>query len=89
MISFTKAVRPWKTCYRCGSVVLPDPRWLENDWFRCQESARRRRTEYIRRNEAVYHKKLRERQGHILPEASLSQSRSDRHTRRPDRSRDG
>jgi hypothetical protein len=48
-------------------VVLPDRRWLENDWFLCQEAARHRKIQILRRNEAVYQRKLRERQGQIPP----------------------
>lgn len=83
MASVAKAMRPWTICFCCGSAIQPEHLWLDSDGLLCQECARRRRIEYIRRNEAVYQRRLRERQTYILPEVSRNQPGSDRPTQRP------
>lgn len=87
MTSLSSAMRPWTICFACGSAIQPEHFWLDNDGLFCDECARRRRIEYIRRNEAVYQKRLREHRIHILPEANRPLPGSNRSTQRPDRSR--
>jgi hypothetical protein len=86
MTSLSSAMRPWTVCFACGSAIQPDPLWLDRDGLLCRECARRRRIEHVRRNEAVYQRRLRERQAYILPEASHLHPGSSRPTRRPNRS---
>ena len=86
MTSLYSAMRAWTVYFACGSAIQPDPLWLDRDGLLCRECARRRKIEHVRRNEAVYQRRLRERQAYILPEASHPHPGSSRPTRRPNRS---
>jgi len=87
MTSHSSAMRPWTICFDCGSAIQPEHFRVDNGGLFCDECARRRRIAYIRRNEAVYQRKLREHRTHNLPEANRPIPGSNRSTRRPDRSR--
>jgi hypothetical protein len=89
MTSVSSAMRPGTVCFSCGSAIQPERFWVNNEGLFCDECARRRRIEYIRRNEAVYQRKLREHRTHRFPETNRPPPEMNRSTRRPDRSRHG